>query len=299
MMKKVYDMNPIAVNYDNETVSPQAKQNMENAVRKLNVGFVSIKSRSNLRKKLIADKIRMNIALNDVNNINSSLCTHCWVGEEATVTNVTIKRRLSLVLYGHSEDEKTVFATNDFENNLVQNDFKTNRMTISNLSSLADKAKTILSPRLPRYVNILYNSRRFARELNYNSNSANRQWTPKFLPLFEYIDHNEKDMVALLKKELDWDKSPEAKIPWRFDCKVAGLSQYILWKQFGFSKFDDHLSKQIRKGLMSRAEALGVVTIEDEESEFEQFIPALEEIGLNSKEIKKLRFLVQNHPTAP
>lgn len=83
----------------------------------------------------------------------------------------------------------------------------------------------------------------------------------KFLNLAEYIDWNPKEIIALLKKEYDWVDYGEG-IP-HFDCMLEPLIDHFMYKRLGFSKVVDNISILIRRGFLSREEAL--VKYEQEE----------------------------------
>ena len=52
------------------------------------------------------------------------------------------------------------------------------------------------------------------------------------------------------------EKAKDNKSPWRFDCEVDSLKNYLFQKVIGANEKDDLFSKNIRWGLMTREEAM-------------------------------------------
>jgi hypothetical protein len=67
--------------------------------------------------------------------------------------------------------------------------------------------------------------------------------------------YEEKEINKTLE-ELGWEKSSDNKSPWRFDCEIDSLKNYLFTSLVGATEKEDLFSKNIRAGLMTRTEAL-------------------------------------------
>jgi len=73
---------------------------------------------------------------------------------------------------------------------------------------------------------------------------------------FDYIYWNEKDVVSTITKELGWEGASDTLATWRIDDSAYPLIDYIYYILTGFNEFDEHYSKLIREGQISREKAL-------------------------------------------
>jgi len=103
--------------------------------------------------------------------------------------------------------------------------------------------------------------------------------------LFRYIPWDEKRILETITKELGWRKSEKSDSPWRFDCAVSFLKNYLLKKMVGFTEKDDQLSNMIREGMITRDEATGRMQRENaiDEKVIEDF---LSDIGFEMERLK-------------
>lgn len=76
------------------------------------------------------------------------------------------------------------------------------------------------------------------------------------LGFYDYIYWNEKEVVSTIRNELDWKGAFDTTATWRIDDSAYPLIDYLYYRLVGFSEFDEHYSKLIREGQISRDEAL-------------------------------------------
>ena len=79
---------------------------------------------------------------------------------------------------------------------------------------------------------------------------------------YRYIGWDEKTIMHNITSELDWEAGDLSGTPWRSDCLVAPLKNYIYGKMLGFHKVDEILSSMVRIGQIDRNAALDRVTRE-------------------------------------
>jgi hypothetical protein len=99
------------------------------------------------------------------------------------------------------------------------------------------------------------------------------------LRLFEYIDWDEQQIVAVIRSELGWEKYGYSESTWRSDCKISLLKNHLYSETLGFSKNDELVSNMIRLGMMTREE--GLARLERENVYPEQFLREFfKEVGI-------------------
>jgi len=93
LAKEVYRLKPLAVNFDNGFQSAQARKNIENAVTKLNVDYISYKPRADMMRRVYSCFLLK----------AGEFCTPCNKGISATAYRMAEREKVPLIFYGHSE----------------------------------------------------------------------------------------------------------------------------------------------------------------------------------------------------
>lgn len=76
------------------------------------------------------------------------------------------------------------------------------------------------------------------------------------IDLFHYIPWNETEIFNRIRTEMNWDYPRRFHSPWRFDCKIGHLKDYMYMWAAGMTERDDMYSQMVRQGLLNRYEAL-------------------------------------------
>ena len=106
-----------------------------------------------------------------------------------------------------------------------------------------------------------------------------------FLYLFEYIKWDEKKIMETLTKEYNWTSDIEyGKNQWRMGDGQTQFTNYIFYKLTGFSEFDNFRSAQIRDGLISREEGLDLAK-EDNRPKYEKIEEFCNTVGLSTNKV--------------
>jgi hypothetical protein len=94
--------------------------------------------------------------------------------------------------------------------------------------------------------------------LSINGNTPYLRWRyPDITKLgyFYFHPYHEKEINGCLQ-DIGWKKASDNKSPWRFDCEIDSLKNYLFQELIGATEKDDLFSKNIRWGLMTREEAM-------------------------------------------
>ncbi len=81
--------------------------------------------------------------------------------------------------------------------------------------------------------------------------------------LYHYLRWDEKEMMAALIKEYDWELATDTATVWRIGDGTAPFYNYIYNTVAGFTENDTFRSNQIREGMITREEALRLVALEN------------------------------------
>jgi hypothetical protein len=111
----------------------------------------------------------------------------------------------------------------------------------------------------------------------------------EFTGFWDYIYWNEKEILSVVYKELDWQGAPDHTTTWRIDDSAYPLLNYLYYKLVGFTEHDEMYSKMIREGQITRGEALKRV-LADHGSQWihgPRLLTSLEELGSTKEELDK------------
>lgn len=101
--------------------------------------------------------------------------------------------------------------------------------------------------------------------------------------LYDYIDWDENEIEHTLIKEYNWETSSDTRSTWRIGDGTAAFYDYIYYTVAGFSEIDTFRSNQIRENMLTREEALDLVTRENK-PRFESIQWYCDTIGINFRE---------------
>jgi glucosamine--fructose-6-phosphate aminotransferase (isomerizing) len=96
------------------------------------------------------------------------------------------------------------------------------------------------------------------------SGEYHRSFTTKsdYFHIFDYWHWSERQIDDTLI-EYDWERAPDTSTTWRIGDGTAAFYNYIYYTVAGFTEHDTFRSNQIREGVLSREEALGMVEEEN------------------------------------
>jgi 3'-phosphoadenosine 5'-phosphosulfate sulfotransferase (PAPS reductase)/FAD synthetase len=239
LAKDVYDLNVLAVNYNNEFQTEQAKKNIENVVKALNVELIIVNSKNNIAHKIVKHNM-----LSSCVHEQFGVCRACTYGYRSVVYREAINRKIPLILWGDSEHEKTTDVTYRI-NKIVNNKDKKNKLF--NLNYYLYEFYFLLQ-RLEFPVDGNYFFERCSPRLHDKDIEE--------IHIFDYITWNRNTIKDVIFNKLDWQKPDGVISSWRIDCKLTPLINYCFLKMYGCTKACFGYHKMINYGQMQRQEAL-------------------------------------------
>jgi hypothetical protein len=247
-LAKDYGMKVLAVNYENPFTVPQAKANIENAIQALDVDIVQFKYKNDIHERILRDTVtawfkRPSPALIPIVCIG---CKPAWLD----IYRIAKKHDIHCIAAGVNP-----FEVISFKRELVgiSRDESSRRAFFRYIYSLREIAKNsaYLSPSV---VLILMKAFLFG---NPYSIGLRLLWPDiTCLPLFDYVEWNDQEVLSRIKAELGWESPPELASTWRYDCRIKHLRDYMYMKTLNMTEKEDFYAKMVREGLLTREDAL-------------------------------------------
>jgi hypothetical protein len=256
-LKKDYGMKVLAVNYENPFTDEQAKKNIENMVKALDVDIVRFSIASNIHKACFKHNL-ITWFKNPSPAMVPMMCIGCKIIWK-DILRIAKHYHISLIINGGNPYEYTSFKKELLEvshsENLATTYFK-------NIRGLVKETLRNSLYLMPKYVPTLLKGYLFNNQYSIGSRLLGK--TIKRIDLFHFIEWNEDKIISRISRELDWNYPHHLASTWRFDCKIGHLKDYMYMKTLGMTEKDDFYAKLVREGLMSREAALQRLTVENQ-----------------------------------
>jgi hypothetical protein len=274
LAKRVYGLNPLAVNFDNEFRNPQAVKNIEAACRALDVDLRVVRSKTDLGTKIVRSNVKAAVPLG-LGSIASSFCRACAYGYHSAVWAEAQKHGIPLILWGASSAESTT---------------KIRQRALYGLPSKWNKVRD------PEFYKTEYYSFLQRLELPVSGDSPFVRRRPSLrdpaireIEVFDYIPWERAKIKETIGGELGWEKPVGLATTWRTDCTLHEIVNYFFEKTVGCTVDCVGYCNMINAGQMTRQEALG-----QEEQALQtpwEYIERLldEQVGLSKQEIARVK----------
>jgi asparagine synthetase B (glutamine-hydrolysing) len=254
-VKKILKMNPIAYTYDWGMVTDLGRRNQARMCGKLGIEHILISAdieqkRENIRKNIQAWLKRPDLGMIPILMAGDKQFYY-FAHQLMEQTGVKI------IFSGGNAFERTGFKLGFCgirESDTTGKGILTGISAITKLKLLSYYGKQYLLN--PAYINSSIFDTFHAYYSSYLLPDA-------YVYFFNYIHWDEKEIVSTLRREYDWEMAIDTNTTWRIGDGTAPFYDYIYYTVAGFSEFDTFRSNQIREGLISREEALKLVTQEN------------------------------------
>ncbi|MBN1599799.1 MAG: N-acetyl sugar amidotransferase [Bacteroidales bacterium] len=251
LCKRVYNLNVLAVNFNNGYQTDEAFQNVKQAANILDVDLIIYKPRWETTKKLTRGFLKA----------TGEGCTPCNVGVGLTISRIAQLEKIPLIMNGISprSDERsprTIYASGgEYFMKVVKRN-----------ALLKDIRSTIYEDQV-RQLSFWH---RFTRKITRMTlmdqgvfrflpkNMFVRNSIPLVIP--KYVEWNEDTIFNTIRNELNWKESEVGKE--HTDCMLNPLKCYLRHQRWGFGSKTQKYSALIRDGQMDREEALKLITDE-------------------------------------
>jgi hypothetical protein len=272
-VKTVLGLKPVAYTYDWGMVTDLARRNVSRMCEALGVEHLLIAA--DIRRK--REFIRMNVSA-WLKRPHLGTIPLFMAGDKQFFYYSDLLRRqmnLPLVIFSMNRLERTDFKVGfcGIRDDAIHS--KTYGLTAANKARLMTFYATefLLNP---GFIN--------GSLLDSASAYASYYMLPQsYISLFDYIDWGESRINETIVDQYDWETATDSRSTWRVGDGTAPFYNYIYYKVAGFSEHDTFRSNQIRSGLLTREQALGLLS-EENLPRVESFKWYCDTIGIDATE---------------
>ncbi|MDD5730484.1 MAG: 7-cyano-7-deazaguanine synthase [Candidatus Omnitrophica bacterium] len=230
-LKKKYRMNPLAFTFDHGFENSQALENVKNAVNILGVDWMYIKS--DFMRDVFAKIIQT--------GSSAPICHVCAIWYLGLTYDTAIRFNIPLIIGGWTKGQ----AVEEGESG---------REYLSMSKATADFISSHLN-KDPRY-------RNFPRSIKELTDRVRRKKRILTVSPHWFLPYDPAGIMETLKKELKW-KAPDLSYPKHStNCLINFASVFESMKNYGYTHYHIEMSKLIRKGELTREEALRLLEID-------------------------------------
>lgn len=242
VITQVYKMRPLAVTFSHNWYTETGKYNLTNALEKFNVDHIQFTP----NRKLINRLARKSLA-----SIGDS-CWHCHSGVGAFPLQIAVKYKIPLLIWGESVAE--VSGRDSYENRVLKfdRDYFTRvsaKLTAEQMASDEIPLRELTGFKLP--------SPEELEEVGVIG-----------IHLGDYIFWDDERQMEYVRDVYDW-KEDEVEGTYKgyksVECRMAGVHDYTKFLKRGFGRATDHVSADVRAGLLTRQEAFELAKNHDTE----------------------------------
>jgi N-acetyl sugar amidotransferase len=270
-------LKPLVVSFDHSFFRPGLIENRERVLKKLGVDFLSFTPSWKVVRSLMLQSFLE----------KGDFCWHCHTGIFSYPMWVAIEKQIPLILWGEPSSEyASYYSYNDKE--------EVDETRFNRFVNLGINAQDMYE-RLSTQIEL-----RDLKPFTYPSKEALVSAGIKSVPLGSYIPWDVKKQVAVIQQELGWIGDEVEGVPVAYnyekvECYMQGVRDYIKYLKRGYSRVSHLTSIDIRNNLISREEALKLIT------EYEGKKPAslylfLEYINMTEEEFVEV---VATHAISP
>lgn len=268
-----FNMKVLCVNYANPYTSQQAIRNIQTVVSAINADLVSFPDKGRMHERSFAKNMRVWLKKPDLATL-SLICLACKP-MYLEFYKIAHAHHIELIVDGSNIFEVTTFKME---------------------AQGGAGAQKLLS--VGPFINLI---KRISRNIGYfhwcnvvpgiktllslNGHTPYlRKRYPRITKMgyFYVFTYNENEINTILKS-INWKKAEDNASPWRFDCEIDSLKNYVYQKLVGATEKDDLFSKYIRAHMLSRQEALE--RLSEGEVNPEVLEKVLNRIGLQKKDL--------------
>jgi hypothetical protein len=249
---KRFGIRPLAFNYSQGFVEPQASANLERGVRTLGVDLVRNTDNALQHRYLKHNVMKLTAARPSQRRLVELLCTGCDSGYVDAAMRAAEEHHISLIMQGGCPVEPFLrgYLTDDVR--LIADSPRIS-LLVEEFKEYLGNPGLFMNPRYPMNL----------RHMCYTKALLN-QYVPRRKPAsvlervhyFDYLPWDDEADLAELERELGWRRPPGRSVTMRFDCRLHILVDRFRILYQGFSEKEAIFSSMVRKKMLTREQAL-------------------------------------------
>jgi hypothetical protein len=236
----------LCVNYENPFASNQAKININRLIEKIGADLETYKIPNEIHEKSFKANLRAWLK-NPELATTGLLCLACKQ-MYLEFYKIAKKENINLIVDGSNPNEANFFK---LEAQAGAGEKKLYSIkSIMNISKKAMKGFAYIKPcNFIPGINTL---------LSLNGVTPYLRWKyPNITKIgYFYFHPYDENKINISLKNIGWKKADDNKSPWRFDCEINSLKNYLYKELIGANEKDELFSQNIRRGLMTREDAV-------------------------------------------
>ena len=227
---RVYNLKVMTMTYDNGFVSQIALDNMERAVKKMNVNHVVCKP-----DDAVLRKIYKNMLLR-----SGDICGACGIAIRASMFKVASDYKIPMILLGTSPLEEDSFLPDTTQD-------------VGRFKYIMKESGEITRKEINRF--LIYH------DMNHIKLSLGKRvgkYAKEVRPLFFINNPPDKEMGEIISRELDWQDDTTHEYSKHFDCIAEPFTNYVRHHIYGYERRVCQYSNMVRRGEVTREKALAL-----------------------------------------
>ena len=227
---KVYNLKVMTMTYDNGFVSQIAIDNMECAVKQMNVKHVVCKP-----DEAVLKKIYKNMLLR-----SGDICGACGMAIRASMFKVASDYNIPIILFGTSPLEEDSFLPDS-------------TLDIERFKYIMKEAGNMRKKEINDF--LIYPG------MNYFKLAIGKRtgkYAKEVRPLFFIENPSDKEMGEIIRRELGWQEDTTHEYSKHFDCIAEPFTNHVRQHIYGYERRLCQYSNMIRRGEITREKALSM-----------------------------------------
>jgi len=237
ILTKVYGLRVLAVTFSHNWFTETGKYNLQNSIEKFNVDHIMFTP----ARKTVNELARKSL------QVIGDACWHCHSGVGSFPLKVAIDYKVPLLIWGESINETSGRST--YKDSV----FSFDEEYFTKVSSKANPEAMLTASMDPRELEA------FTTPDLSNPDT----FQVKGIHLGDYLFWDDERQMEFVRDEYGWREDKVEGTYKRYksvECKMAGVHDYTKFLKRGFGRTTDHVSMDLRAGLMTREEAEEMVS---------------------------------------
>jgi tRNA(Ile)-lysidine synthase TilS/MesJ len=232
VLKENYDLNILALTYDNGFVSEQARANILLVVEKLGVDHFFVKPRFDLLSEIFRQCALNNVFPPKTIERASMICTACMSIIKFSALRIAIEKRVPLIAFGWSPGQAPITSS------IMKNNPS---MVKAMQKAVYDPLYRIAGNRIRPY---------FLEDEHFTMT----EYFPYNVHPLAFLDYNEEQIYESIRS-IGW-KSPKDVDPNSTNCLLNAFANVVHKESYHFNPYSFELAGLVREGYLDRTTAL-------------------------------------------
>ncbi len=232
LFKKVYNLDVLALTFDNGFISQGAFENIQRVCERLEIDSMIVRPDPTMLKKIFLEAAKRELYPPKTLERASTICTSCIGLVKSIVLKTAIEKSIPFVGFGWSPGQAPIKSSV----------MRTNAIFVKKAQELLlGPMEEIVGPKIKRF---------FLDEKDFQKKER-FPWNIHPLAFENY------DEVAIVRKnqEFGW-KRPKDTDPNSSNCLLNAFANYVHRKRYNFHPYAWEIANMVRQGVMTRQEGL-------------------------------------------